>query len=86
MPDTRTCSQCKAVVKGNGWHLSQHISRKHPSASPSKAQNQSNAMTVALKKHSSGYKPTRCKYCGYDIKGMYGSDRSAHREGWCTNL
>jgi hypothetical protein len=32
------------------------------------------------------YRPTKCKNCGYDIKGLYGSDRAAHRDGWCNNL
>jgi hypothetical protein len=35
---------------------------------------------------NSGYRPTKCKNCGYDIKGLTGSDRKAHTDGWCTNL
>lgn len=30
--------------------------------------------------------PRGCRNCGEDIRGLYGSDRAAHREGWCTSL
>jgi len=33
----------------------------------------------------STYRPTKCRNCGYDIKGLYGSDRKAHTDGWCGN-
>lgn len=26
-----------------------------------------------------------CRNCGFDIRGLYGSDRQAHRDGWCGN-
>lgn len=28
---------------------------------------------------------SKCKNCGYDLRGMYGSDRQAHKDGWCRD-
>ncbi|MGV0985092.1 MAG: hypothetical protein ACOYB2_11085 [Limnohabitans sp.] len=28
---------------------------------------------------------SKCKNCGYDLRGMYGSDRQAHKDGWCND-
>lgn len=41
------------------------------------------------RKAEAPYRPPRvpssskCKTCGYDLRGMYGSDRQAHKDGWC---
>lgn len=32
------------------------------------------------------YRPTICRNCREDVKGIYGSDRKAHTDGWCTDL
>jgi hypothetical protein len=26
---------------------------------------------------------SKCKHCGWDLRGIYGQDRVGHKEGWC---
>lgn len=29
---------------------------------------------------------SKCRNCGFDLRGMYGSDRQAHKDGYCRDL